>query len=224
MSAEDADDSYQGLSSACMQSVCQLQFLLVLDIEGGIESMPDEVGLNLVQLTYSGLIGSNLDKLPRTLEVLKIQQLKHLLMCDSINNGGVRVPKEIGILVNLQTRKGVYARDGIVNELATLTQFRKLNVTRVSEDHASDLASAIMKMENLISLSLETEMAYFGSTRSQSEFEPFSPPHLLQEIKLVGALVDMPSRLASMDNLTKLYLTYSDLSENQFQSFNIFPN
>ncbi|EEF37324.1 hypothetical protein RCOM_0745080 [Ricinus communis] len=172
-----AEHPYGGLSLANTQSICQLQFLLVLEIVGAIESLPDEVGLNLVQLTYLGLSYSCFVKLPRTLgnlqklqtldifpyedpfqlpiEVLKIQQLKHLLLWSSTSmDNEVRFPKEIGMLVNLQTCGNVYAGDGIANELATLTQLRKLTVHRVSEDHAVDLASAIMKMENLVSLTL----------------------------------------------------------------------
>eukprot|EP00257_Ricinus_communis_P007956 XP_002525058.2 disease resistance protein RPM1 [Ricinus communis] len=244
----DAGHHCGGLSLANMQSICQLQFLLVLEICGDIEFLPDEVGLNLVQLTYLGLFNSYFPKLPRTLgnlqklqtldifscrspseipiEVLKIQQLKHLLLWSNNDlKGEVRVPKEIGMLVNFQTCAGVYAGDVIANELATLTQLRKLAVSSVSEDHAVDLASAIMKMENLISLSLTAKDAVLGDTWLNlfPEFEPFSPPYLLLEVELVGTLVDMPSWLASMDNLTRLYLEYSDLSKNQISVLQHLP-
>ena len=174
--------SDQGLSLASMQAICKLQFLTVLEIFGAIESLPDEVG-NLVHLKYLKLVNSRLNKLPQALgnlqklqtpgimygylrqlpvEVLKIQQLRHLLVSGSIDNFEIRVPEGIGKLVNLQTCQGVYAGDGIANELFSLTQLRNFGVRRVSEDHARDLAEAIMKMENLVSLSLEAEEKFFG--------------------------------------------------------------
>uniref|UniRef100_A0A2C9UT44 Disease resistance R13L4/SHOC-2-like LRR domain-containing protein n=1 Tax=Manihot esculenta TaxID=3983 RepID=A0A2C9UT44_MANES len=167
------------LSQAYMQTICSLQSLLVLNIDGRIEYLPDEVG-DLVQLRYLALSNSKLNELPKTLgnlqklqtldirlmsrnlrelplEVLTIQNLRHLVMSRCINNGEVRVPKEIGKLTNLHSCHGVYAGGGIASELSRLTQLRELSVKRVSEDHASELYAAIMKMENLLSVKLEAE-------------------------------------------------------------------
>lgn len=177
------DGSAGALSRAYIEAVCRFQFLLVLDLDGMIESLPDAVG-DLVHLRYLGVVNSELDELPWTLgnlqrlqtldirmcgylhklpvEVLNIQQLRHLLMSKCINNGKIRVPRGIETLVNRHTLYGVYAGDGIASELSTLTQLRELGVKRVSDDHASELCAAIMKMENLVSLSLEAEGAAFS--------------------------------------------------------------
>ncbi|KAG8640117.1 hypothetical protein MANES_13G026200v8 [Manihot esculenta] len=227
----------RGVSRASVETFCGLQFLLVLDLDGEVEYLPNEVG-DLVHLRYLGLVNSELNELPQTLGnlqklqtldirmcgklhglpigVLSIQNLRHLLMSRCINDGEIRVPKGIGTLANLYTCTGVYAGDGIASELGTLTQLRELGVKRVSEEHASELYAAIMKMKNLISLSLEAETAYTDEDERLAlfpEFELFSPPPLVQELCLDGGLVEMPVWLASMSNLTRLELYFSNLTE-----------
>jgi len=156
----------RGLSRASMRNVCGMHFLLVLDLCGLIECLPDELG-DLIHLRYLGLLNSNLDELPGTLgnlkrlqtldirmcrqlrklpiEILHIQQLRHLLMSDSINDCEIRVPKGIGTLVNLHTLSGIYGGDDIAMELIALTQLRELGVKRVNDDHASELFAAIKR-------------------------------------------------------------------------------
>ncbi|KAL9390283.1 hypothetical protein Peur_018888 [Populus x canadensis] len=238
--------SPRGLSRAYMRNVCSLHFLLVLDLDGRIECLPDELG-DLIHLRYLGLYGSNLDELPGTLgnlkrlqtldirwcgklrklpiEILHIQQLRHLLMSDSINDCEIRVPKGIGTLVNLHTLSGIYGGDDIAIELIVLTQLRELGVKRVSDDHASELFAAIKKLENLTSLSLEAEGNYFEDTLFSifPELDAFSPPPLLQEFFLRGGLIEMPVWFASMENLTRLTLSFSYLSENPTSVLQLLP-
>jgi len=164
-----------------------------------------------------------LRKLP--IQILHIQQLRHLLMSDSINDCEIRVPKGIGTLVNLHTLSGIYGGDDIAIELIALTQLRELGVKRVSDDHASELFAAIKKMENLTSLSLEAERNYFEDTSFSifAELDAFSPPPLLQEFFLLGGLIEMPVWFASMENLTRLSLFYSYLSENPTSVLQLLP-
>ncbi|XP_050211863.1 disease resistance protein RPM1-like [Mercurialis annua] len=238
--------SRRGLSLEFMQDICKLQFLVVLRIFAVIESIPDEVG-NLVNLKYLELaMCVNLDNLPRTLgnllklqtlelsysgklrelpaDVLELQQLRHLLLGD-VNDLGVRVPKGIGKLVNLQTCYGVCAGYGIANELATLTQLRRFGANCVSEGHSTELAAAIMNMQNLLSLSLQAEDALVdGEYRGVlPQFENFSPPHLIQELNLRGALIEIPSWVASMENLTSLTLYKSNLSQDEVSLLQHLP-
>ncbi|XP_050211859.1 disease resistance protein RPM1-like [Mercurialis annua] len=242
-------DSDRGLSRAFMQDICKLQFLVVLRLFGAIESIPDEVG-NLVNLKYLELAKCmNLFHLPRTLgnlqrlqtlkitycgrlrelpvDMLKLQQLRHLLLSSGcVNNGEVRVPKGIGTLVNLQTCEGVYAGDSIAKELGTLTQLRRFGAKRVSEDHSSELAAAIMSMENLLSLSLQAEGACLVSEwigRFLPELENFSPPRLVQKLTLSGTLIEIPKWVAPMEKLTKLTLTSSNLSQDEASLLQYLP-
>ncbi|KAJ9146906.1 hypothetical protein P3X46_029120 [Hevea brasiliensis] len=99
--------------------------LLVLNLTGEVEYLPDELG-DLVHLRYLGLSRSLIKKLPRTIgnlqnlqtlnadncsklfelpiEVLNIKQLRHLLLSHNYQyDGGIRVPRGTGTLVNLHT-------------------------------------------------------------------------------------------------------------------------
>ncbi|KDP32758.1 hypothetical protein JCGZ_12050 [Jatropha curcas] len=234
--------STPGLSPAYLATICKLKRLLVLDLDGKLERLPEEV-CNLVHLRYLGLYWSYLDELPHTLgnlqnlqtldisgcgqlmdelpmQVLNIQQLRHLIMSKTINDREIRVSSGIRTLKNLHTLDGVYAGGGIANELGSLTQLQRLSVRRVSEDHASELFAAITKMENLVSLSLQAE----GHRRSLlPELESFSPPTFIQGLTLLGGLVEIPIWLASMDNLTMLSLCYSNLLENPTPALQYLP-
>ncbi|XP_065875969.1 putative disease resistance protein At1g58400 [Euphorbia lathyris] len=241
--------SPRGLSRASMETICrfQFEFLLVLDLDGKVEYLPNEIG-ELVHLKYLGLVNSKLNELPQTIgnlqklqtldirmsgylrelpvQVLNIHQLRHLLMSTSYNDGEVRVPKGIKTLVNLYTCSGVYAGDGIASELSCLTELRELGVKRVTDEHASELFAAIMKMEKLISLTLEAEESYFEDEWFSlfPEFESFSPPTHLRELHLRGGLVETPIWLASMSSLTKLTLSSSNLQdERSIWGFQFLP-
>ncbi|KAF2320543.1 hypothetical protein GH714_028156 [Hevea brasiliensis] len=212
--------------------------MLVLDLFGNIDNLPDEVG-NLVHLRYLGLSCTLIKNLPDTIgnlqklrtlevestnlhqlpkEILKITQLRHLLLNPY---GGIRAPRGIGTLVNLHTCAGVYADATFASELSTLTYLRNLDVRNVSEDHASELFAAIFKLENLVSLSLNAENTYLGTPLP--ELESFSPPPHLQELCLCCGLFEMPNWLASIENLTSLELRRSNLLENPSSVLQFLP-
>ncbi|XP_058005940.1 disease resistance protein RPM1-like [Hevea brasiliensis] len=230
-------------TKVCLQTICGLQFLLVLDLYGVVEYLPDEVG-DLIHLKYLCLSKSNIKKLPPTIanlqklqtlevhncsklfelpvEILNIKQLRHLLLCDIFEyDCGIRVPMGIGKLENLQTCTGIYAGTGIASELSNLTQLRKLHVLDVSEDHADELFASIRKLENLVCLSLDAEEV--GNDTLLPELAPFSPPPHLQELVLRGGLVELPNWLLSMENLTTLVLGRSDLLEEPSSDLQFLP-
>ncbi|OAY50636.1 probable disease resistance RPP8-like protein 2 [Manihot esculenta] len=214
---------YVYFSQVFLQTVCALQFILVLELDGRIEYLPDEVG-ELVHLRYLGLKDTGIKKLPHTIgnlqklqtlevthsklhqlpiEILNIKQLRHLIFDN-------HVPRGIGTLVNLYSLIGVCADAGFASELSTLTHLRNLNIRNV-EDHANELYAAIFNLENLVSLSLNVEDAYLGTPLP--DLEPFSPPPHIQELSLYGGLIEMPNWLASMENLIRLELNRSTLLE-----------
>lgn len=232
----------QGLSRVYIETLCGLQSLSLLDLDGVVEYLPDEVG-DLVHLRYLGLANSKLQELPKTLanlqklqtldirfcnlsvlpmEILNFQQLRHLLMEKELLSRAVTIPNGIGKLVNLHTCTGVFAGCGIFDEFSSLTQLRKFGVTCLSEDHASELFAAIMKMKNLTSLSLRSDTEACEGTFFP-DMEQFSPPPLLQELHLDGRLFEMPQWLASMENLTTLFLSSSCLYENPTSVLQFLP-
>ena len=114
-----------------------------------------------------------------------------------------------------------------------MTQLRSLDVRSVSEDHAGELYASIMKLTGLCTLSLTMErqrVSYKSSSYFRYEnslfpcLESFSPPPLLQTLELTGHLIEMPLWLGSMENLTKLYLCYSHLSENPTTILQFLPH
>ncbi|XP_058008599.1 probable disease resistance RPP8-like protein 2 [Hevea brasiliensis] len=220
-------------SEAYLQTVCGLQFLLILELLGTVEYLPDEVG-DLVHLRYLGLCseikkipctignlqklqtldiscGENLCKLP--VEILNIRQLRHLLLKDYLEfDGGIRVPRGIGTLIHLQSFTAIFSGASFASELSLLTKLRSLDIRNVSEDHADELFAVITNLENLVSLSISAEQARRGSFLP--EMEQFSPPPHLKELHLRGGLFELPNWLASIENLTNLGLYHSNLLEN----------
>lgn len=53
--------------------------------------------------------------------------------------------------------------------------------------------------------------------------DAFSPPPLLQEFYLQGGLIEIPMWLASMENLTRLTLSFSYLRENPTSVLQLLP-
>ncbi|KAF2293287.1 hypothetical protein GH714_040662 [Hevea brasiliensis] len=220
------------------------KFLRVLDLEDTkIQSLPDEVG-DLIHLTYLGLKHSNINDLPARLgklralqtldirwcrnlstlspNVLSLVKLRHLKMFKNINVSGMKLPEGIGRLRNLLTLTGVHAGGGIAGELDKLTQLRKLGVMDVAEENAGELHTSIMKMQGLLCLSLEAKHAYNKNHLVLSE--SFLPPPLLRKLRLEGFLDKIPSWLGSLENLTKLRLGFSHLSENPTSVLQLLPN
>ncbi|RVX08792.1 Disease resistance protein RPM1 [Vitis vinifera] len=219
-----------------------------------LKSLPDEVGklvnLRYLGVRHSKINElpesiSNLQNL-QTLDiswsgyefelsngVLNLAQLRHLKVFRPMNDGEVRVPRGISRLRNLQTLEGIYAGGGIAKELGNMTQLRSLKVRCLSDDHADELYASVTKLTGLRNLSLTIErnrIAYDSSDSDDNGYsvfpclETFSPPPLLQRLKLCGRLTEMPVWLGSMENLTKLYLCYSHLSENPTTILQFLPN
>ncbi|XP_037497805.1 disease resistance protein RPM1 isoform X3 [Jatropha curcas] len=235
-----------GFSRASMETICKLQYLLVLHLDGRLlERLPDEVG-DLFHLRYLGLSSLDMDELPQTLgnlqnlqtldiithrklkelplQVFNIQQLRHINIRTGYpsTSSGIRVPSGIGTLKSLLTLGEVYAGGVIASELSSLTQLQQLSVGCVSEDNSTQLFAAITKMENLVSLSLKAD-EFYSLNSSVLDLESFSPPSSIKHLRLYGALVEMPAWLASMENLTVLHLRYSNLLEPPAPTLQFLP-
>ena len=220
------------------------KFLRVLDLEDSkIKHLPDEVG-DLMHLRYLGLKKTHINELPerlgnlralQTLDirwcgnltevpkgVLNLLRLRHLKMFKSIGIGGMDVPKGIGRIKSLLTLTGIYAGDGIARELGSLIQLRRLGVMDVAEDDVSELFVSVMKMQELLCLSLQAKHAFHQGTLTL--LETFVPPPLLRKLQLEGVLERIPNWLGLMERLTYLRLGYSHLSENPTSVLQLLPN
>lgn len=116
-SSRNSDDHFGAFSQVCLQTICGLQFILVCDLHGAVENLPDEVG-DLVHLKYLRLSSLFIRKLPRIVanlqklqtldvncsilfqlpvEIMNIKQLRHLLLRDIRGYSfGIRVPRGTG--------------------------------------------------------------------------------------------------------------------------------
>ncbi|KAK9113654.1 hypothetical protein Syun_020451 [Stephania yunnanensis] len=224
-----------------------VKLLRVLDLEDvKLRTLPDEVG-DLIHLSYLSVKNSDIEELPasignlRNLQTLDIRwngklvktlpvgilnliQLRHLKMLKNSGVCGMVVPGEgIGKLKNLQAVTGLYAGEGVAGELGCLSQLRRLGVMDFTEDIASELFVSIAKMENLLSLSLEPKHGNINGDMLPP-LEPFTPPPLLQKLRLEGQLGTIPNWFGSMQNLMKLRLGFTHLTENPTQVLQFLPN
>ena len=217
-----------------------LKYLRVLNLEYMMKmvKLPGEIG-DLIHLRFLGLKNSRFRELPdnmisnlRSLQTLDARgcsisslsdgllncpQLRHLLISQC------ELPMGIGRLKNLQSVKGVISTGNggsISRELGSLNQLRKLEVVLNGGDEY-DVYTYIMNMSSLLSLTLSC-----SDFREHllNTWEPFSPPPLLRKLKLEGPLVSLPDWLSSTENLTKLRLGFSRLSENPNTVIQFLPN
>ncbi|KAL5724927.1 hypothetical protein ACHQM5_008129 [Ranunculus cassubicifolius] len=219
------------------------KLLRVLDLEGvNIETLPDEIG-DLIHLRYLSLKKSNVSSLPETVSklrnlqtldvrwtrlvalstaILNLQELRHLLMFKPSSPSGVIVPLGVGSSKNLQSFTGLYAGDGVAAEIGKLTQIRKLGIKDLTEEDVNEVCASIMKMKGLLSLSIDAKFTYPDTILPP--IEPFSPPTLLQKLRLEGRLQQLPSWFSLMENLQKLRLGFSRLSEDPALVLQFLPN
>ncbi|WCJ36120.1 Disease resistance protein (CC-NBS-LRR class) family [Euphorbia peplus] len=217
------------------------KFIRVLDLEDTkLKRLPDEVE-DLLHLTYLGLKHTNITELPARIgrlralqtldirwcgrvsalsdEILSLTRLRHLKMFKNTNVSGMKLPRGIGRLSNLLTITGVHA--DVAEELDELTQLRRLGVMDVSEANTDQLSASISKMQGLLSLSLE---ARSGFRENLFLSESFSPPLFLRKLRLEGTLEKLPGWFGLMENLTKLRLGFSHLSDNPALVLQVLPN
>ncbi|KAL5544095.1 hypothetical protein UlMin_007879 [Ulmus minor] len=218
--------------------------LRVLDLENmKIQTLPDEVG-ELIYLTYLGLKQTEITELPECLSnlkalqtldirwcgnveelpdwVLNLSSLRHLKMFKNYGYCGVKIPSGIGTLANLLTLTGIDASGDIARELGNLIQLRRLGVMDVDENNINVLFSSIMKMQDLLSLSLDSK---HGSEQGKLVLpESISPPPSLRKLRLEGILGKIPNWLGSLERLTKIRLGFSHLSENPALVLQLLPN
>lgn len=220
------------------------KYLRVIDLEGTkINSLPDEVG-DLIHLTYLGLKNTDIKEISTSVcnlraletldikwsgnilalpvEILNLQRLRHLKMYRRMNVGGIKLPSGIEKFKNMLSLTGIHVGDGIARELSNLINLRRLGVMDVAEEDVSELFASIMMMQNLLNVSLEAKHSLNRETLILAE--SFSPPPLLRKLRLEGILKKLPNWFSSMENLTKLRLGFSHLSENPLLVLRLLPN
>ncbi|KAG8076065.1 hypothetical protein GUJ93_ZPchr0006g46466 [Zizania palustris] len=107
----------------------------------------------------------------------------------------------------------------IVKELGELTQLRKLGLVGVSKKQGKELSAALDKLPYLRSLRLDSgsfDPHWLGSI-------PTLPLHL-QSLRLQGHLSPLPSWVAALTNLRKIYLSLTCLVQDDLRVLGTLPN
>ncbi|KAL5200446.1 hypothetical protein ABZP36_021649 [Zizania latifolia] len=203
--------------------LCHLKYLFVNGSGSAIYTLPRSIG-NLQGLRTLDIRDTFITKLPS--EVTKLQGLSCLRCSRYFLRGrvpkGVRVPKGIGKLKCLQILAVVnIKRSGlrIVKELVELTQLRKLGLIGVSETQGKELSVALDKLPYLRSLRLDSDshdLRWLGSI-------PTLPLHL-QILKLDGRLSLLPSWVAALTSLRRIYLSFTKLGQDDLRVLGTLPN
>ncbi|OMP09589.1 Disease resistance protein [Corchorus olitorius] len=171
---------------------------------------------------------------PRTaqvlpLEILALKYLRHLLVyCYKVDNyvtfdsvQGVDVLAGIGTLSELQKLSLIRVTSPkVIEELGALTNLTKLGLLGLRREHGMKLCEAIMKMQKL--LSLEVNSTHQDDYLELDEMA--NCPQFLQRLSLKGRLVKLPRWISSLDSLVRIYLRWSKLSVEPLTALEALPN
>ena len=173
-------------------------------------------------------------KVPKA--VLQLEKLRHLLVYRYNMEGvqpfdmiqGFKAPKGISELKNLQKLSFVKASVQhrmsrhlrMIQGLDNLTQLRKLGVVELAKEDGASLCHSIGKMPNLHSLSV-TSLSM--DVPLELDAMTNDPPALLQRLYLKGPLQKFPSWISSLQDLVRIRLKWSSLTENPIPALQNLP-
>ncbi|KAK8484671.1 hypothetical protein V6N11_019301 [Hibiscus sabdariffa] len=228
------------------------KLLRELDFENAtFEYLPEEVG-NLWHLRYLSLRYSKIKMLPKSignLHNLLILDLKGSLVVEipdemrylcklqyfraySVNHEnhynintdqGVRINGSvIGSLesleklyyVDFQSQNGEH----FCRELRRLKRLRKLGITKLKSDCGEALCGAIKQMHHLHALRISAV-----KEDDVLQLESMSPPSSLHRLRLHGRLVKLPGWISEMENLVKISLHWSRISDDSLKVLGDLP-
>ncbi|KAL6900701.1 hypothetical protein ACP4OV_005377 [Aristida adscensionis] len=216
-----------------LEHVARLVHLKYVSLRGcdEIYHLPYSWG-NLQQLETLNANGTSMLELPRT--ITKLRKLQYLSMggrnpfCVYINERlpddmllgasrrlhpfGVIMPRGLSKLKALHTLGEVNISRGkaILQDIKSLSQLRKLAVYGINKKNCKELCSALDHLGLLESFSVRSfeEPGLHGFLDGVS-----SPPKHLQSLKLHGKLVKLPEWVGGLQNLVKLSVQETELTE-----------
>lgn len=137
---------------------------------------------------------------------------------------GVRIQGGIGQLQELQKLWHVETNhdDGLslIEELGNLMQLRKLGITKLKREHGRALCATIEKMNYLKYLKVAAQ-----SDDEILDLQKISSlPQYLQRLNLGGRLGELPDWIPKLQNLVKLSLFHSGLSNDTLKALQALPS
>ncbi|XP_028053407.1 disease resistance protein RPM1-like [Camellia sinensis] len=212
------------------KEVGNLYFLRYLSVRRtGVQIIPKSIG-NLHNLLTLDLKYSPVSELP--IDINKLHKLRHLLAyyhnygCANIVDivRGVRIQGGIGQLQELQKLWHVEINhdDGLslIEELGNLMQLRKLGITKLKREHGRALCATIEKMNYLKYL----KVAALSDDEILDLQYISSPPQYLQCLNLGGRLEKLPDWIPKLQNLVKLSLLHSGLTNDPLKALQVLPS
>ncbi|CAO2148088.1 unnamed protein product [Urochloa humidicola] len=187
----------------------------------GIESLPEALG-RLQNLEVLDALYTRLLSLPK--HVAKLKKLRYLYASVLLREGtsgrmcGISTPQGIRNLTGLHALQCVKASKETLCDVSALTELRTFAVSDVTTEHSLNLCSAIMNMNHLSHLSVNT-----SDDNEVLPIEALHLPETLYKLELRGQLekTQVPQIFSSWSHLKKLTilsLTSSKLNEDSFSS------
>ncbi|KAE8718880.1 10-formyltetrahydrofolate synthetase isoform 1 [Hibiscus syriacus] len=228
------------------------KFLKELDFEGvPLSYVHEELG-DLFHLRYLSLRDTKVTMLPESIGKLhnlqtldlkrslvhalpaamnKLHNLQYLAAYYTIydrnsnfhSRRGVKMSNSFANLDSLEKLFSVCVetleRDEFFIELARLKQLKKLGISRLKPKHGAALCTAIEQMNNLQSLSITAKDEGFLELQSIT-----CPPIFLRSLCLRGRLTKLPNWVSKLQNLVRIGLHWSRISDDSLKILGVLPN
>ncbi|CAL5347946.1 unnamed protein product [Camellia sinensis] len=187
----------------------KFKLLNVLDLEGApLDQLHEEVG-NLYFLRYLSVRRTGVQIIPKSI-------------VDIVR--GVRIQGGIGQLQELQKLWHVETNHdnglSLIEELGNLMQLRKLGITKLKREHGRALCATIEKMNYL----KYSKVAALSGDEILDLHYISSPPQYLQCLNLGGRLEKLPDWIPKLQNLVKLSLLHSGLTNDPLKALQVLPS
>ncbi|KAK8634134.1 hypothetical protein V6N13_014963 [Hibiscus sabdariffa] len=104
-------------------------------------------------------------------------------------------------------------------ELRRLKRLRKLGITKLKSEYGEALCGAIKQMHHLHAL-------HISAVKEDEilELESMSPPMSLHRLRLHGRLMTLPGWISELENLVKICLHWSGISDDSLKILGDLPN
>ncbi|KAM3743901.1 hypothetical protein ACB098_06G011000 [Castanea mollissima] len=241
------DEMPNSFLSTCFAN---FKLMKIMDCEGApIDYIPKEVG-NLFHLRYLSLKDTKVQILPKSIgrlhnletldlkrslvsellvEISGLRKLRYLVAYNRDRDTkynidtrrGIKIPKGIRHLESLQKLYQIEATSAtLITELGSLTQLRKLSISKLKKENGMDLCTVIQKMSHLRSLEI-----YATSEEEVLNLQSLpSPPLLLQTLCLYVRLEKLPEWIPKLKSIVRIALNWSKLMEDPLKVLQALPN
>nr|CAD1840378.1 unnamed protein product [Ananas comosus var. bracteatus] len=184
-----------------------------------VKLLPKSIG-KLSNLLILDLYQSAIQKLPR--EITNLKKLRHMFV-ERVNDptgkafrlrSGVRAPKGLWNLKELQTLQAVEASSELVGRLGNLTNLRSFRIWNVKEIYSAQLCASLSQMRSLFYLSINAS--------DENEFLNLKglnpPPSNLKKLNLAGRLAAETLMSPLFRDLRRLCLSWCQLTADPLPS------